>query len=222
MRKKKQNTEIASDIKEAINKDKKDKKKIECLILTEDKLLPEKTKEAKLLDKLDKWNEADMEAYGYMIYTKNGDNKGLEINEEEFPDLGVNDGLQGIDEQQEILDNNILNKGENITTPFLDENFDDGENAEAKNDVNIEIGEGVDLVQEIATEENFKKLLEAEYQETPKKDEETKLGYDAFNSIMDEHIAEMKTRKRNRKDDLEEGEEIDTTCSNTKKKTKKD
>merc|ERR1712048_622071 len=79
---------------------------------------------------------------------------------------------------------------------------------------NMDIEE-VDLVQQLATEDNLKKLMDEEYNETEKK-ETMKLGFSEFQNVLDEHIQEMDIRKKNTK--FDDDAALDTTSSNCKNK----
>lgn len=103
------------------------------------------------------WDEDKMDRLGYKIEVK-GLYRGLKVNDgEEFPDLGVNIGLPNID------------------SPSYKRKMKEIELEEDK-DVQI------DLVQEIATEDNMQKLMDDEYNEGPKK-AENKLGFNEFQNI---------------------------------------
>merc|ERR1712048_369125 len=79
---------------------------------------------------------------------------------------------------------------------------------------NMDIEE-VDLVQQLATEDNLKKLMDEEYNETEKKDT-IKLGFSEFQNVLDDHIKEMDIRKKNNK--FDDDAALDTTSSNCKNK----
>merc|ERR1712048_315097 len=79
---------------------------------------------------------------------------------------------------------------------------------------NMDIEE-VDLVQQLATEDNLKKLMDEEYNETEKKDT-IKLGFSEFQNVLDDYIKEMDIRKKNNK--FDDDAALDTTSSNCKNK----
>jgi len=209
------NTEVAEDIKQAMDKEVNKKKKFtgELFAIDENsKGIEKKDVKKKLLDGMEVWNEDEMERLGYYVEAK-GLYRGLKVNdEEEFPELGVNIGLPDIDSpsyKKKMKELEMMKEKEE-------------EIKEMKVDIDIEEDEGeiqqnleVDLVQELATEDNLQKLMDEEYNEEKQESKNT-IGFNEFNKILDSHINEMEAKKKYGKENIDEA--LDTTASNKKMK----
>jgi len=229
-------TAVADDIQKALIKEKK--KKFNGVMFdmdSEKKTSAKKREQKRLLDQVDKWDNDDMEKFGYTIEAKGG-NGGLELDGEEFPTLDGDNYYESL-EAEELATGQNMKEAKKLPEstkfydlePILEENILDRlelnvparvavldiDISESKN-VDLVGDQDIDLVQVIPSEENVTKLLEAEYSETPK---ETQPGLSkaAFNRILDNHITEMDNRQK-----LNPVMEKETYCSgNLGKKAKK-
>jgi len=210
-------TEVADDIKQAMEKEVNKKKKFtgELFAIDENsKGIEKKDVKKKLLDGMEVWNEDEMERMGYYVEAK-GLYRGLKVNDEdEFPDLGVNIGLPDIDSPSY--------KKKMKELEMMKEKEEEEEIKEMKVDIDIEEEEEeiqqdleVDLVQELATEDNLQQLMAEEYNEEKHESQNT-LGFNEFNKILDSHINEMEAKKKYGKENIDDA--LDTTASNKKMK----